>query len=80
MISVLTNVTNGHKPVHALLKQSPLQYKSQMFDATLMGYHAAFWFAIVFSLIGLVLTFFVTSGNGIHLKLDSNDIAEKEER
>ena len=37
-----------------------------------MGYHAAFWFAIAFSLIGLVLALFVTSGNGIHLKIDKS--------
>ena len=76
MISVLTNITNSNRPAHSLLTQSPLQYKAKMFDATLMGYHAAFWFAIAFSLIGLFLTFFVTSGNGIHLRLDSEDIAE----
>ena len=76
MISVLTNVTNNSKPAHALLKQAPLQYKSQMFDATLQGYHAAFWFAIGFALVGLALTFLVTSGNGIHLELDSKDIKE----
>lgn len=76
MISVLTNVTNNSKPAHTLLEQSPLQYKSQMFDATLQGYHAAFWFAIGFALVGLALTFLVTSGNGIHLELDSKDIKE----
>jgi EmrB/QacA subfamily drug resistance transporter len=74
MISVLTNVTNSNKPAHSLLTQAPLQYKAKMFDATLMGYHAAFWFAIVFSIIGLILTFFVTSGNGIHPRIDSKDI------
>ncbi len=79
MISVLTNVTNNNRPAHSLLKAAPLQYKSQMFNATLMGYHAAFWFAVAFSLIGLILTFFVTSGNGIHLKLDSEDIHGKED-
>jgi len=76
MISVLTNITNSNRPAHSLLTQSPLQYKVKMFNATLMGYHAAFWFAIAFSLIGLFLTFFVTSGNGIHLRLDSEDIVE----
>lgn len=80
MISVLTNVTNTNKPSHALLKQAPLQYKSQMFDATLLGYHAAFWFAVGFSILGFILTFFVTSGNGIHLKIDSADIEGKEEK
>lgn len=79
MISVLTNVTNCNKPNHSLLKAAPLQYKSQMFDATLMGYHSTFWFAIVFALIGLCLTFFVTSGTGIHVKIDANDIQGKED-
>ena len=50
-----------------------------MFDATLMGYHSAFWFAIAFALIGLCLTFFVTSGTGIHVKIDANDIQGKED-
>ena len=79
MISVLTNVTNCNKPNHSLLKAAPLQYKSQMFDATLMGYHSTFWFAIAFALIGLCLTFFVTSGTGIHVKIDANDIQGKED-
>ncbi|MCH3921297.1 MAG: multidrug efflux MFS transporter [Limosilactobacillus sp.] len=74
MISVLTNVTNNHKPAHALLAQAPLQYKSKMFDATLTGYHAAFWFAIFFAALGLLLSFFVTSGTGIHPRIDSEDI------
>lgn len=72
MISVLTNVTNTNSPSRSLLKASPFQYKAQMFDATLMGYHAAFWFAIIFSLLGLALTFFVTSGNGIHIRINSS--------
>lgn len=76
MISVLTNVTNSNKPSHALLTQEPLQYKAKMFDATLMGYHASFWFAIAFSILGLILTFFVTSGNGIHPRIDSEDIVK----
>ncbi|MGN1279560.1 MAG: MDR family MFS transporter [Limosilactobacillus sp.] len=74
MVSVLTNVTKSNRPSHALLTQSPLQYKAKMFDATLMGYHAAFWFAIAFSVLGLILTFFVTTGNGIHQRIDSEDI------
>lgn len=80
MVSVLTNVTNNHKPSHALLSQAPLQYKSKMFDATLMGYHAAFWFAVAFSILGLILTFFVTSGNGIHQRIDSADILDSNDQ
>lgn len=74
MVSVLTNVTKSNRPSHSLLTQSPLQYKAKMFDATLLGYHAAFWFAIAFSVLGLILTFFVTKGNGIHQRIDSEDI------
>ncbi|MDO4903606.1 MAG: MDR family MFS transporter [Limosilactobacillus sp.] len=65
MVSVLTNVTNSNKPGHSLLTQAPLQYKAKMFDATLLGYHAAFWFAVAFSVFGLILAFFITSGTGI---------------
>lgn len=80
MVSVLTNVTNNHKPGHALLSQAPLQYRSKMIDATLMGYHAAFWFAVAFSILGLILTFFVTSGNGIHQRIDSADILDSDKQ
>ncbi|MGJ3998314.1 MDR family MFS transporter [Limosilactobacillus mucosae] len=72
LISVLTNVTNSQKPVHSLLKASPLQYKSQMIDATLNGYHAAFWIAIAFAVIGLLATSRLGNGNKIHAKYDSN--------
>ncbi|MCC6095950.1 MULTISPECIES: MDR family MFS transporter [Limosilactobacillus] len=72
LISVLTNVTNSQKPAHSLLKASPLQYKSQMIDATLNGYHAAFWIAIAFAVIGLLTTSRLGNGNKIHAKYDSN--------
>ncbi|WP_270360594.1 MDR family MFS transporter [Limosilactobacillus mucosae] len=72
LISVLTNVTNSQKPVNSLLKASPLQYKSQMIDATLNGYHAAFWIAIAFAVIGLLATSRLGNGNKIHAKYDSN--------
>ncbi|MFJ6942350.1 MDR family MFS transporter [Limosilactobacillus mucosae] len=72
LISVLTNVTNSQKPAHSLLKASPLQYKSQMIDATLNGYHAAFWIAIAFAVIGLLATSRLGNGNKIHAKYDSN--------
>ncbi|MGQ3491106.1 MDR family MFS transporter [Limosilactobacillus mucosae] len=72
LISVLTNVTNSQKPAHSLLKSSPLQYKSQMIDVTLNGYHAAFWIAIAFAVIGLLATSRLGNGNKIHAKYDSN--------
>lgn len=59
LVSVLTNVTNQTKPASSLLKSDPLSYKNSFFNATLNGYHAAFWFAVGFSLIGWFLTFFL---------------------
>ncbi|KRM72485.1 MDR family MFS transporter [Lacticaseibacillus brantae] len=59
LVSVLTNVTNQTKPASSLLKSDPLSYKNSFFNATLNGYHAAFWFAIGFSLLGWVLAFFL---------------------
>lgn len=66
MISVLTNVTKSLRPAHSLLQQAPLKYQSEFINATLSGYHAAFWFAIAFSVIGLCLCFLVTSTNGVN--------------
>lgn len=61
LVSILTNVTNGAAPAKHLLKASPLAYKHAFFNATLSGYHAAFWCAIAFSTIGWVLTYFLNS-------------------
>ena len=61
MVSVLTNVTNQHSPAHALLKTDPLAYKNSFFNATLDGYHAAFWIAVGFSALGWILAFFLNT-------------------
>lgn len=65
MISVLTNVTKGLRPAHSMLVQAPLKYQSHFIDATLTGYHAAFWFAIGFSILGFLLSFILTKTNGV---------------
>ncbi|WP_251546182.1 MDR family MFS transporter [Limosilactobacillus caecicola] len=57
LMSVLTNVTKNAQPAKHLLTTAPLQYKSAMIDANLKGYHASFWFAVAFSLIGFLATF-----------------------
>lgn len=57
LMSVLTNVTKNAQPAKSLLVKSPLQYKAAMINATLKGYHASFWFAIAFSIIGFFATF-----------------------
>ena len=59
LVSVLTNVTNNLKPGKSILKATPLAYQDKFFNATLSGYHAAFGVAIVFCLIGFLITFMV---------------------
>ncbi len=61
MVSVLSNVTSSQKPAGSLLHSDPLTYKNDFFNATLNGYHAAFWLAVGFSLVGWVLTFWLTN-------------------
>ncbi|MFC6165819.1 MDR family MFS transporter [Lactiplantibacillus dongliensis] len=59
LTSVLSNVTTSQAPAHSLIKRNPLGYKDQYFDATLNGYHAAFYVAVAFCLVGLVVAFFM---------------------
>lgn len=63
LVSVLTNVTNNLKPGQSLLKSAPLQYKDNFFNATLSGYHAAFAVAILFCVIGLLISFMVNNSS-----------------
>lgn len=60
LVSILTNVTKNDMPGKAMLHSDPLAYKNAAFQATLGGYHAAFWVAIGFSLVGLIVAFFVS--------------------
>lgn len=81
MISVLTNVTKNNQPAHSLLVQAPIQYRSRMLDATLLGYHSAFWFAIGFSVLGLILAFFIASGRNSRkstISIDKSKAQSKE--
>lgn len=59
LTSVLSNVTDSSKPAHSMIKSNPLGYKDSYFNATLNGYHAAFWVAVAFCVIGLVVAFFM---------------------
>lgn len=63
LVSVLTNVTNNLKPGKSLLAQSPLKYKDHFFNATLSGYHAAFAVAILFCVIGYLISLMVTNSS-----------------
>ena len=59
LISILTNVTKDNLPKASLLKSLPLSYKDQAINATLSGYHAAFFVAVIFGLVGFIITFFL---------------------
>lgn len=57
LISVLSNVTKGNLPSDSLLDATPLAYKDKAIEATLSGYHAAFYVAAAFSLVGFFFAF-----------------------
>lgn len=59
LISILSNVTKGNLPKAELLKTLPLTYKAQALSATLSGYHAAFYTAVAFGIVGFIITFFL---------------------
>ncbi|CAI2628300.1 MDR family MFS transporter [Apilactobacillus apinorum] len=59
LVSILSNVTTNHMPAKSLLKLDPLAYKDSVISATLSGYHAAFWVAAVFIIIGFIATFWL---------------------
>lgn len=59
LISILSNVTKDKLPKDGLLKTLPLTYKTQALNATLSGYHAAFYTAVAFGIVGFIITFFL---------------------
>ncbi|MFC4772458.1 MDR family MFS transporter [Enterococcus hermanniensis] len=65
LISVLTNVTKDNLPKASLLKELPLTYKDQAINATLSGYHAAFYVAVIFSIVGFFITFFLKANKKV---------------
>ncbi|MDT2828664.1 MDR family MFS transporter [Enterococcus viikkiensis] len=65
LISVLTNVTKDNLPKADLLKTLPLTYKNQAINATLSGYHAAFFVAVIFGIVGFAITFFLKANKKV---------------
>lgn len=68
LISVLTNVTKDGLPASDLLKTAPLAYRDQATNATLNGYHAAFFVATIFGVLGLAITFFLNKKEAMPVK------------
>ncbi|EPH95720.1 drug resistance MFS transporter, drug:H+ antiporter-2 family [Enterococcus faecalis 13-SD-W-01] len=65
LISVLTNVTKDNLPGKSVLNATPLAYKDGAINATLSGYHAAFIVAIIFSIVGFMIAFFLKKKNTV---------------
>lgn len=65
LISILTNVTKDNLPKASLLKTLPLTYKNQAINATLSGYHAAFFVAVIFGVVGFAITFFLKANKKV---------------
>ncbi|AEV94512.1 MDR family MFS transporter [Pediococcus claussenii] len=77
LISILTNVTKTDMPAKHILKETPLAYKDQALNATISGYHATFWVAILFCVIGLVISFFISNKAGSQAQVVSTKGGEK---
>ncbi|GAK47842.1 multidrug MFS transporter [Secundilactobacillus oryzae JCM 18671] len=75
LMSILTNVSTNNVPSKSLLKSDPLLYKNHVFNATLDGYHATFWAAIAFCLVGLVVAFFVSTRKPQSIESPKTDTA-----
>ena len=59
-----------------ILTSNPLTYANSAINATLSGYHAAFWIATGFCVVALVVAFFLKSNNlALHVT-DSENSAE----
>ncbi len=59
LVSILSNVTTSNMPAKSLLKLDPLAYKNSAINATLSGYHAAFWVAAFFIVVGFIASFWL---------------------
>ena len=63
--TILTNVTNNLKPSTALLHSAPLAYKHQMINASLNGYRASFFAAMIVGVIGIIIALFLQKNAGL---------------
>ncbi|QLE62108.1 Permeases of the major facilitator [Furfurilactobacillus rossiae] len=74
LVSVLSNVTKNAMPAHHVLTQTPLAYKVRAINATMSGYHATFWVAVGFCIVGFLLAFFLKGANHSNATVTSDDL------
>ena len=77
LISISTNVSKSNTPGKSLLKSDPLSYKSGIFNGILDGYHAAFWAAILFCIVGFIVAFFISGRSPRSMKVSVDEGADK---
>lgn len=75
--TVYSNIQSAQMPSKTLLHQQPLAYKHQAILAALNGYHGAFFTAVIFGILGLILAFSLEKNAGL-VKKDVNHPTEKE--
>lgn len=68
LISILSNVTKSNLPKEGLLKAMPLTYETEALNATLTGYHAAFFVAVIFGCVGIFVAFFLKNKKAASVK------------
>ena len=73
--TVYSNIQNAQMPSKHLLQSAPLQYKHDAITAALNGYHAAFFTAVLFGILGLILAFSLEKNAGL-VKKDINKAAK----
>ncbi|WP_163655839.1 MDR family MFS transporter [Listeria sp. PSOL-1] len=59
LITVLTNVTDDGMPSKSLAVTNHAAYAKKAMDASLNGMNAAFLVAVIFAILGLILSFFI---------------------
>ncbi|KIS02953.1 permease of the major facilitator superfamily [Paucilactobacillus wasatchensis] len=59
LVSIMANVTLNHTPSGAVASATPILFKKLALNANVLGFRYAFFIATIFSLAGLILTFFL---------------------
>ena len=65
LTSVTQNIITNNEPSHALQVANPLQFGSDMLDASMKGFRVSFAIGFAFSIVGIILALFISKGRVI---------------
>ncbi|SCB79664.1 MDR family MFS transporter [Weissella bombi] len=65
LTSVTQNIITNNQPSKALQAANPLQYGSDILDASMKGFHVSFAIGFAFSIVGIILALFISKGRVI---------------